>query len=81
MSKINLSSLATKWPSTIVARRSVREFTGGLLSPKTLANLDSQGEGPDGRFCCNGQVCYSADKLVEWLEKRDISRNERRERQ
>jgi hypothetical protein len=38
--------MATRWPSTWVARTEVENFTGGLISEKYLANLDSAGKGP-----------------------------------
>lgn len=55
MSDFSFKELSTKWPSPIVARAQVERFSGGLLNARTLANLDSIGEGPpvenaDGRF-------------------------------
>ena len=35
--------LKTKWPSAIVARTEIGRFSGGMLSPGYLANLDSIG--------------------------------------
>ena len=46
----NLSDLAEKWPSPYVARNEVKAFSGGILTPKYLANLDSAGKGPAGRI-------------------------------
>ena len=66
---IDLSDLRAKWPSTIVVRRRVDEFSGGAISAKYLANLDSQGKGPR-RFRVGRQVCYRTSDLVEWLEGR-----------
>jgi len=65
----NLGHLATKWPSTIVARRKIKEFTGGILSEKYIANLDSLGQGPP-RIRIGRQVAYPVDSLISWLEKR-----------
>ena len=48
--KIELRSLAQNWPSSIVCREEVGRFSGGVLNPKTLANLDACGRGPTGRF-------------------------------
>lgn len=68
--EVDLSSLAANWPSSYVARGLIREFTGGGLSPKRLANLDSLGEGPDGAVRCGRKVMYPVKNLVRWLEKR-----------
>ena len=68
--KPNLSELATKWPSAFVSRTEISHFSGGILSEKYLANLDSQGAGPPGRIRCGRKVAYRVDKLVEWLEHR-----------
>ncbi len=71
MSKhVDLSSLAEKWPSTIVTRKQVGEFSGWLLNHRTLANEDCAGTGPKNRFYCMGRVsCHVAD-LIEWMEER-----------
>lgn len=66
----NLSTLAEKWPSSIVARTEVERFTGGLISEKYLANLDSCGKGPEGRIRVGRKIAYPVDKLIEWLAAR-----------
>jgi hypothetical protein len=65
-----LDRLADKWPSAFVARTEIRAFSGGVLSEKYLANLDSQGAGPPGRFKCGRKVAYPVTELVEWLRNR-----------
>lgn len=69
-SKVDLSTLADKWPSAIVARDRVYEFSGGLIKPGRLANLDSQGLGPKGRMRIGRKVCYPVENVIEWLENR-----------
>jgi hypothetical protein len=68
--KINLSYLKEKWPSSIVARFQIREFTGGALEPGRIANLDSEGNGPKGRLKVGRKIAYNVDELVAWLEER-----------
>lgn len=68
--EIDLSSLTTNWPSSYVARCSISEFTGGGITPKRMANLDSLGEGPSGAIRCGRKVLYPVKNLVRWLEKR-----------
>lgn len=70
MIKISLKSLAEKWPSPIVARTEVKAFSGGTVSEKYMANLDSQGAGPNGRFKIGRRVVYPVSSLIEWLEAR-----------
>lgn len=77
---ISLSQkLIASWPSPIVARAEVGRFSGGLLHPRTMANLDAQGVGPGkivvgGRVVAGqvrgGRVAYDRDALAAWLESR-----------
>jgi hypothetical protein len=75
MSKVDLSDLKNRWPSTIVSRQEAKTFTGGAISEKYLANLDCQGAGPSGRFKIGGKVVYPVDSFIRWLEARS-SRND-----
>jgi hypothetical protein len=70
MPKVDLSNLAQKWPSTVVARTEVSNFSGGLINEKYLANLDSQGTGPENRFKIGRKVGYSVESLIAWLQSR-----------
>jgi len=66
---IDFQFLKKHWPSGIVARTAVAEFSGGLLDAKTLANLDSIGDGPPkGRL--GRKVFYKVNDLVSWMESR-----------
>jgi hypothetical protein len=67
MNKIDLSSMAAKWPSTIVSRDQVGKFTGGLVTPGTLANIDIR-EGIT-RYRRGGKIYYMAADLIAWLER------------
>lgn len=66
--------LEKKWGSTIVARSEVGKFSGGLLCAKTLANLDSLGEGPEGRFRIGRRVGYDVSALVEWMRAKAVDK-------
>ncbi len=68
--RLNLSVMAAKWPSPFVARDEVDRFTGGIVSPRYLANLDSQGKGPKGRFRIGRKVAYPVLMFITWLESR-----------
>jgi len=65
-----IAQLQEKWPYPLTPRTKVAEATGFLLSPKTLANEDSEGTGVPGAFKVNGRVCYPTQNLFEWLKLR-----------
>ena len=64
----DLSYLLDELPP-VVARKEVRRLLGGMVHPRTLANLDSLGEGPK-RFYLGRAVVYKREDLVAWLEER-----------
>lgn len=69
MQKDIFQQMVDRWPSAIVARTEVDKFSGGLMSSKYIANLDSQGAGPE-RITCGRKVAYPIDSLVAWLRDR-----------
>jgi hypothetical protein len=64
------SHLADKWPSSLVARTKISDFTGGIVSEKYIANLDSQGLGPAGRIRIGRKIAYPVSSVISWLEGR-----------
>ncbi len=69
--KTDLSTLANSWPSAFVARHKVGEFTGGIVTPGYLANMDNcTVDGVPGRFRCGRKIIYPVAELIQWLEKR-----------
>lgn len=71
------SELAEKWPSAFVARTEVEKFTGGMISEKYCANLDSQSRGCPGRIRCGRKVVYPVKNFIQWLEARSEAIPER----
>ena len=69
MEKDIFDQMAEGWGSKLVARTQISQFTGGLLSSKYAANLDSQGLGPV-RVRCGRKVGYPVQSLVRWLRDR-----------
>lgn len=61
--------MISQWASPIVARADVGKFTGGACNPKTLANADCLGDGPQGRFFIGRRVVYPVDSFVQWLRE------------
>lgn len=62
--------LAEAWPAPVVARREVSRFSGGVLNPRTLANLDSLGQGPPRIALRPRVIAYPTRALVEWMRDR-----------
>ena len=68
--KPDFKSMLAKWPSSFVARERIGEFSGGILTPRYCANLDSKGLGPEGRVRVGRKIAYPVDLLIRWLENR-----------
>jgi hypothetical protein len=68
--KIDFSRMAARWPSEILFRNKVGEFTGGMVSGRTMANLDSSGEGIEDRFYVGNKTGYFVESFIKWFEKR-----------
>ena len=65
-------AMADNWPSEIIARTEIKVFTGGLINPSYIANLDSRGEGPFGRIKSGRKTCYQKRPFVKWLRERSV---------
>jgi len=59
-----IDTMVATWPSPVVARTKVEQFSGGILNSRTLANCDSLGIGPAGRFRVGKKVCYPTKSLA-----------------
>lgn len=62
--------LAERWPSAFVARAEVKQFTGGIMSGKTLANLAAKGETVPPAFRVGRKMAYEVRHLVDFLRRR-----------
>ena len=51
----------------VIARKDVFRFLGGVVAPKTLANADDEGNGPEIAYKVGRSVAYRTDSLVTWL--------------
>ena len=75
MQKPDFSELLKHWPAPYVARTNEHlvRFGGGMLpDARTMANLDSEGKGPEGRVRIGRKVAYPVVNLVKWLEARAV---------
>ena len=62
--------MVERWGSPAVARTEAGKFSGGLINPRTLANLDSLGCGVVGRFRVKNRIAYPAKCLAQFLRER-----------
>ena len=72
-----MKEMLNKWPSGLVARAELKNFTGGLLTGRTLANIESKakltGNGLDDlpeRINHGGKAAYVANDLARWFVNR-----------
>jgi hypothetical protein len=56
-----------------LSRAEVARRSGGAVSEKTLANLDSLGRGIPNRFRLGSKVMYETKSTIEWLKSRVAS--------
>jgi hypothetical protein len=75
---IDFSMIATLCKSPYLSREEMERVTGGLVTAKYLANLDSLGKGPEGRIHVGRKVAYPIESAIRWLEERATPVNERR---
>lgn len=52
----------------VFTRQVASKAIGGLMSPKTLSNLDSLGDGPPVKIKLGSKVGYERESFVEWLK-------------
>jgi len=62
-----INRLKQSWGAPLVAREKVGDFSGGVLNPRTLANADSLGVGPEGRVKFGRKVAYTVESLIDWM--------------
>ncbi len=68
----DFSGMAKRWPSEYVAREKIGAFTGGLIHPRTMANIDCQGNGPKGRLRFGNKIAYPLNELIDWLNNKIV---------
>jgi hypothetical protein len=67
---IDLSAFAENWTAPYVERQQLKEFSGGALNARTMANLDSKGKGIKGRISMGRKILYPVHEVVAWMEAR-----------
>ncbi len=67
----NKRKLNFNFPYPCVKRNDLGKLTGGLLNPKTIRNLDSQGIGIKGKFLIGPRiVAYPTEEVVAFIDER-----------
>lgn len=51
-------------------RETASKSLGGIITPKTLANLDSLGKGPRYAMRIGKKVAYEKESFLDWLKSR-----------
>lgn len=69
-----LGDLAKAWPSPYVTRSKIGIFSGGMVSPASMAVFDCEGKGIAERFIINRKTCYKVVDVIAWLESRVVRR-------
>ncbi len=64
-----LQQLRMELPPTF-SRQFVASRLGGLITAKTLSNLDAKNEGPPHKISIGRKIAYERDDFLDWLEKR-----------
>lgn len=55
----------------VFVRQQVKELTGGMIDGRTLANLDSRDEGPEGKVKMGKtKVGYLREPFIDWFLNR-----------
>lgn len=54
----------------VFSRQVASDMLGGLISAKTLSNLDALGEGPGGKIKFGQKTGYRRDLFISWLKSR-----------
>ncbi len=59
--------LKEAWPSPVVGRSQLAVFSGGLINPKTMRNLDALKKGIPGKMRLNRKVFYPVENVIQWM--------------
>jgi hypothetical protein len=54
----------------VFTRQTASRAIGGLMSPKTLSNLDSLNQGPPVKVSIGNRIGYERESFIEWLKAR-----------
>jgi phage terminase Nu1 subunit (DNA packaging protein) len=52
-----------------ITREQLQSLAGGIVSAKTIANLDSRGLGIKDRKLVGKKIAYHIDDVIQWLKQ------------
>ncbi len=64
-----IEEIGRNWPDCF-SREKASELVGGVISPRSLANLDCLGLGPERRLRVGRKIVYTRESFVEWFKRR-----------
>lgn len=65
----NFSQIAKNNPSGYILRKNLTIATGGLLNGRTMANIDSLGQGIPNRIMAGSRkLAYLVEEVIEYLK-------------
>lgn len=67
---INLDELSDAWPSILVARSEIGEFTRGLYKPSSFNTFDGAKKGIKRKIRINTKIAYLKSDVIEWLKSK-----------
>lgn len=67
---IDLEELSSAWPSMLVARSEIGEFTRGLYKARSFNTFDGAKKGIKRRIRINTKIAYLKSDVIEWLKNR-----------
>ena len=62
-----INSIISRANAPLISRKEAARLSGGLVSEKTLANLDSLNEGPRERIRIGRRVGYPVEVFAAWF--------------
>jgi len=75
--KPDFAEIVRSNPSGYILRKDLTEKTGGLLHGRTMANLDSLGQGiPDRIMIGNRKVAYRVEAIIRYLQEKIVCHDE-----
>ena len=65
-----LKSIQEDWPSPLVARCKIHEFTKGSYKQNSMRVLDSSHKGINKRYRIGKAIFYKVEDVISWLKNK-----------
>ena len=67
---VDLNELSESWPSILVARSEIGEFTRGLYKARSFNTFDGTKTGIKRRIRINTKIAYLKSDVIDWLKNK-----------